>query len=110
MRPDAQPVVVVPRGLVGAAELDAGDRLELARALVELQLDVRERFKAAAEAGLRLPNTLGDGADPPTLRRVEVEHPVGLAEADRAEHDRVGRVGARGHALLSLGPGTDFTP
>src|SRR5581483_10017986 len=104
---DAQAVVVVAGDLVRPAQLDARDRLQLARALVELQLDVRQRLEAAAEARLRLPHALGDGADPAAVGRVEVEDAVGLPEADRAQDDRLGRIGAGGHALLSLGAGTD---
>ena len=72
---------------------------------VEQELDVRERLQPPAEARLRLPDALRDGADAAPVGRVEVEHAVGLAEADRAEHDGLGRVGAAGHVRASLGCG-----
>ena len=97
IRPTLEPVVVLARGVVRAEELDAGDRVQLARALVEHQLDVAERLEPGAEARLRLADALGDRADPAAIERVEVEHTVGLAEAERAQHDRLGLVGAAGH-------------
>src|SRR5581483_3512627 len=106
-QPDAQPVVVVPGRLVGAAQDDARDRLQLARALVQLELDVREGLEAPPEARGRLAHALRDGAEAAALGRVEVEHAVGLAEADRPQDDRFGRIGARGHARTSLRTGTD---
>ena len=77
-----------------AQELDAGDRLELPRSLVQHQLDVRERLEPRAEARLRLADALRDRADPAALGGVEVQDPVGLREAHRAEDDRLGLVGA----------------
>ena len=47
------------------------------------------------------------GADAAPVARVEVEDAVGLAEANRPEHDGLGLVGAAGHARSSLGTGTD---
>src|SRR5436189_3490610 len=83
-------------------EVDPGDGLELAEALVQVQRDVRERLEPRAQPRLRLPDPLGDRADPPPLERVEVEDPVGLAEAERAEDDCLGPVAATGHGRLSL--------
>ena len=62
-QPDAQAVRLLADGAVRPHEVDAGDRLELARALVELERDVRERLEPAAEARLRLADALRDGAD-----------------------------------------------
>ena len=45
---------VLARRLVRAEQLDARDGLELTAALMEHDLDVRERLEARAEAGLRL--------------------------------------------------------
>ena len=61
---DREPVGLLARLVVRADELDAGDGLELARALVEHQLDVRERLEPRAEARLRAAHALRDGADP----------------------------------------------
>jgi glutaredoxin 3 len=36
-----------------------------------------------------------------------VEHAIGLAEANRAQNDRVGRIGACGHGSWRLATGTD---
>ena len=58
------------------------------------QLDVRERLEPRAEARLRLPDALRDRADPPAVARVEMQDPVGLGEAQRAEDDRLGLVRA----------------
>ena len=89
-----EPVVVVACRLVRPDELDAGDRLQLAGALMEHELDVRERLEPAAEAGRRLADTLRNGSDAAALERVQVEDAVGLAEADRPEHDGLGLVRA----------------
>src|SRR5581483_6498965 len=94
---DVQLVRVLTRAAVRVEQLDAGDGLELARALVEHQLDVRQRLEPRAEARLRLPHAFCDRADPPALARVQVQDPVGLGEAERAQHDRLGLV-RPGHA------------
>ena len=62
-----------------------------------IELDVRERLEPRAEARLRLADALRDRADAAAVERVEVEDAVGLAEADRAQHDGLGLVGAAGH-------------
>ena len=62
---DLEPVRVRADAIVRADERRAGDRVELAATLVEDELDVGERLEAAAEAGLRLPHALRDGADAP---------------------------------------------
>ena len=74
-------------------ERDARDRVQLARALMEHELDVRERLEPRAEAGLRLADPFGDGAYAPAVVRVEVEDAVGLAEPKRPQHDRLRLVG-----------------
>ena len=94
---DVQPVRLLPSGVVGAEQLHAGHRLQLPAALVEHQLDVAERLEPGAEARLGLAHALGDRADPPAIERVEVEHTVRLAEAERAQHHRLGLVGPAGH-------------
>ena len=75
------------------------------------QLDVRERLEPAAEAGLRPPHALGDGADPAAVGRVDVEDAVGLAEPERTEHDRFGSV-RPGHppSLERPADGNDSAP
>ncbi len=95
--PDAEPVRVLTGACMRADEIDAGDRAQLARALVQLQLDVRERLQPRAEPALRLAHALRDGAHPPSLERVEVQHPIGLAETDRPQHDCLRADGATGH-------------
>ena len=82
-----------------AEELGPGDRLELAAALVQHQLDVAERLEPRTEARLRLAHALGHRSDPPAVERVEVEHAIRLAETERAQHHRLGLVGAAGHRL-----------
>ena len=85
-------------------ERDARDRAQLARALVQQELDVREGLEAATEARLRLAHPFRDGADATVLGRVHVEDPVGLAEPERAQHDRLG-LGAPGHEPSLGSPG-----
>ena len=82
---------------MGADQVDAGDGLQLSGSLVELQLDVRERLESGAYTGLRLPDALRDRAHPAPLPRIEVEDPVGLAEAQGAQHDRLRLVAATRH-------------
>ena len=107
--PDVEAVGLLAARMVRAQQRDAGDRLQVAAALVELQLDVAERLEARAEAGLRLADAFRDGADAPAVERVEVQHAVGLTEAKRAQHHRLGGVGAAGHPALkcSSGPGRE---
>src|SRR2546428_327092 len=54
-----------------------------------------ERLEAAAEARARTPSPLGDGAHAAVLARVQVQYAVRLAQADRAQHDRLCLVGTR---------------
>ena len=91
---DRQAVRVLARGPVCVDERDAGDRVELAGSLVEHQLDVRERLEPRAEARLRLSHALRHRADAAALGRVQMEHAVGLAEAERPQHDGLGLVRA----------------
>ena len=86
---DREPVGILPRLVVGGAQVGSGHRLQLAGALVQHQLDVRERLEPAAEARLRPPHALRDGAHAAALGRVDVQHPIGLAEPERAQHDRL---------------------
>ena len=93
------------------AQVGAGHGLQLAGALVQHQLDVRERLEPAAETGLRPPHALGDGADAAAVGRVDMEDTVGLAEPERAEHDRFGSV-RPGHSpsLERPADGNDSAP
>src|SRR5207244_1458388 len=86
--PDAEAIRVLTRGAVRVDEVDRRDRLQLAAALVEDRLDVRERLEPRAEPRLRPPDPLRHRPNPAALEGVEVEHAVGLAEAERAQHDR----------------------
>src|ERR671928_2226306 len=94
-----------------ADEVDRRHRLELAAPLVEDRLDVRERLEPCTETRLRPPDPLRHRADAAALERVEVEHAVGLAEAERAQDDRFGLVraaaGHGGSSLVSGETGTD---
>ena len=56
-----------------------------------------QRLQARAEAGLRLAHALRDRADAALVERVQVEHPVGLAEPHRAQDDRLASWSAAGH-------------
>jgi glutaredoxin 3 len=72
--------------------------VQLARPLVQDELNVAERLEPGAEPRLRPSDPLGHRPDPPALERVEVEHAVGLAEPQRAQDDRFGLVTAARHA------------
>jgi hypothetical protein len=77
---------------------------------MQLEGDVRQGLEPAAEARLRLPDSFRDGADPAALLRVQVDDPVGLAEAERAEDDRFGRVRTRHVSSLERPPAGTFAP
>ena len=77
------------------------DRAELAAALVHHQPHPAERLEPAAEARLHPPHALRDGAHAAAVGRVEVQHAIGLAVADRAQHDRFCLKRA-GHAVNTL--------
>ena len=79
----------VAQARVAVDRLGARDREQLAAALVEHEVEAEERLEPAAEAAARAPHALGDRADPAAVRGVEVQDPVGLAVADRAQHDRL---------------------
>src|SRR6185437_6487232 len=106
---DTKPVLLLAHSMVRANELDAGDGLQLARSLMEHQVDVRERLEACAEPRFRLADPFCHRADSSTLERIEVEDAVGLAQAERAEHDRLGLVRAAGHDSASLVPRVEGT-
>ena len=108
---DRHPVGVGAQAVVRPEEIRAGDGLQLAAALVEHELDVAERLEAGAEPRPRLPSALGDRAHAPTLERVEMEDAIGLAEADRPEHNRL-RLPAPGHLSQSSDAdgGRSFVP
>ena len=98
-QPHVEAVPVLARRAVGAQQLDAGDRLQLPAALVQHQLNMRQRLEPRAEARLRLADAFRDRADPSAARRVEMQDPVRLGEAERAQHDRLRLVGPSGHVI-----------
>src|SRR4051794_12454145 len=106
---DAQAVVVLARVVVRLDQLDARDRLQVAVALVKQDLDVAERLEPGTEPGLRLPDALRDGADPPAVEAVEVEDAVGLPQPHRPQDDRLGLDRAGSHVPSRLMAGTDRT-
>ena len=81
---------------MGADQLDAGNRLQLAAPLMEDELDVAERLEPSAEAGRRPADPLCECPDTASVERIEVKYAVGLSEAQRAQDDRLGFVGAAG--------------
>ena len=94
---DAEPVGILARLAVRSNQVDRGDRLQLAPALVQLELDVR-----AARAGRpreRVRRIPFDRPDPAAVERVEMKHPIRFTEADRAEDDRLRPVRPRCHRL-----------
>ena len=70
-------------------------------ALVEDEVEAEERLQPPAEPRLRSPRPLGDRADPPARRGVEVDDAIRLAVADAAEHDRLG-LEIPGHGPLNV--------
>src|SRR5947208_3120495 len=70
---------------------------------MEHQLDVAEWLQPPPEARGRPAHALGDRADPPAIGGVQVQDPVGLRVADRAQHDRLGLVGSAHQPSLDLG-------
>src|SRR5581483_10480712 len=91
-QPDGQPERVLSRGAVRPHELDPGDGVELAAAAMEEQLYVRQRLEPPTEARAGTADAFRDRADTTAVERIEVENAIGLAETDRAEHDRLGLV------------------
>ena len=92
---------------MGADELDAGDRVQLAAARVQEELSVRERLEPATDARFRPADALGDRPDPAPVGGVQMEDPVGLRVTDRAQHDGPGLVRAAHAAQSSLATGGD---
>ena len=78
---------------MGVDGVDAGDGVQVAAPLVQDQPDLQEGLEPGAEAAAGATRTLGDRAQPPVIGRVQVEDPIGLAVADRAQHDRLGLQG-----------------
>jgi len=105
------PCGAVERPLVGAQRrvsangLCACDGHQVAATLMQLKVEAEERLEAAAEAALRTPHAFRDRADLPPHRRVDVEDPIGLAVAHRAQHDGLGLDGAS-HQSATLGIAT----
>ena len=89
---------VVAQRAVGGDRVDAGHREQVAASLVQDRADVEERLQPGPEAAARAPRALGDRAEPAVRGRVQVQDPVGLAVADRAQHDRLG-LQRSGHGL-----------
>ena len=93
-RSAAQSLLVGAQRRVGANGLCAGDGHQIAAPLVQLKVEAEERLKPATEATLRTPHAFRDRAYLPAHRRVDVENPIGLAVAHRAQHDGLGLDGA----------------
>jgi hypothetical protein len=81
---------VLAQARVGLDGLGRGHGVEVAATHVQHQPQAEERLDAPAEARLGAAHALGDRADAPVVGRVEVQDAVGLAVADRSQHDRVG--------------------
>ena len=96
-QPDLQAIRVRARAVVRADEGGAGHRVELAAAVMEDELDVRERLEPPAEPRLGLPHPFRHRAYPAAVERVEMEDAIGLAELERTEDDGLGRI-RTGHA------------
>ena len=64
-----------------------GHRVQLARALVQHQLGVRQRLEPGAEARLRLAHALRDRADPSAFAGIDMQDAIRLGKPQRPEHD-----------------------
>ena len=112
----ARPRGGAERGAVGAQvrmRLDrvrAGHRRQVAAALVQDQVEAEERLQPPAEARARLANALGDRVDPSPRGAVQVQDPIGLAVADRAQDHRLGLELARHPHTLPRGPDATVPP
>ena len=73
----------------------AGDGQQLAAPLVQLDVQPEERLEPTAEAAAGTTHPLGDRAQAPAMGCVQVQDAIGLAVADRAQHDRFGLQGPR---------------
>jgi hypothetical protein len=89
---DRQRVAVGPHLLLRADDVGARDGVQLAAALVQDQRGARQRLQPRSEARAGLAHALGDRVHAPPLERVQVQHAVGLREADRSQHHGVGLV------------------
>jgi hypothetical protein len=74
---------------VRGERIDPGDGEQLATALVQVRADAQKRFQASSEATARPAGALGDRRPATVLEGVDVQDPVGLAIADRSQHDRL---------------------
>ena len=92
---DGEPEPVGAARVVRTHEVDTGDGVQLAAALVKDELDVRERLQAASEARRRLARALRDRPDPAPLEREEVENPIRFPVADRPQDNSLRLPGAR---------------
>jgi len=90
--------VVSYRG-VGAERVRASDGEQVAAPFVQDHGDVEERLEPGSEATACPPCPLRDRADATVIGGVQVEDPVRLPVADRAQHDRF-RPQRRGHTIL----------
>ena len=90
---------ILTRRMVRFDQLDAGHSLQLARPLMQEQLDMAQRLQPRAEARLRSPDTFCHSADATPLERVEVKDAVCLAESERSQDDGLGLVGPPGHRV-----------
>ena len=63
---------------------------QLAAPLVQYRVNMEERLEPGPEAAASPPSALRDRAQAAVVGRVEVQDPIGLAVADRAQHDRLG--------------------
>src|SRR6185295_2650601 len=87
-----------------ADQICARDRLQLPGALVKRQLDEAERLEPPPETRAGLTDALGHGPHATPGERVQMEDAIRLAEAERAEHNRVRPIGPRGHRPSLEGP------
>ncbi len=101
--PDVEPIRVLAGLVVRLDQIDTGDGLQLAGALMEEQLDMTQRLQPRPEARLGPADALRDRADAPAIERVEVEHAIRFAKPERSQDDGLRLVGSPGHVPASVG-------
>ncbi len=97
--PRVERLGMVAQLAVGGDRVDPGYRRELAASLVQHNPHMEERLEPGPEAASRTPHALCDRADPAAIGGVQMDDPIGLAVADRAQHNRL-RLQRAGHRFL----------
>ena len=102
-QPDREPVRVLARPWCDARRSAPVTVCSSPEPWCSISSTCEMRLEAGAEARLCPPHPLRDRADASAVGRVDVQDPVGLAEPERAEHDRLRPIRARHPPSLRRG-------